>query len=132
MRIFEVPCPRCGAFNEILWQNIEWNEGDPYSAYYRCPYCHCPVEEVNKQAMVAAGQWRATRPEVRGHAGFKLNALVSVMANASWANLAIEWLQAKDDPDSLRVFSNTLLAETWDPAEGSEFTENMLAARAED
>ena len=28
-RIFEVPCPKCGAFNEILWQHIEWQPDLP-------------------------------------------------------------------------------------------------------
>jgi phage terminase large subunit GpA-like protein len=132
MRVFEVPCFVCGAFNEIVWANIEWNEGDPYSAYYRCPHCRAKIDEINKPRMVAAGVWRKTRPEVRGHAGFKLNALVSVMANASWPNLAVEFLNCRNEPDSLRVFTNTLLSEPWDAAEGSEFQEDALQARAED
>ena len=34
--------------------------------------------------MVEAGRWRATAPEVQGHAGFRLNALVSLLHNARW------------------------------------------------
>jgi phage terminase large subunit GpA-like protein len=67
--------------------------------------------------MVQAGRWRATKPDVQGHAGFRLNALVSVLPNASWAKLAAEILQAKSDPVQLQVFTNTILAQAWDEAE---------------
>jgi len=63
--------------------------------------------------MVTAGRWRATRPDVRGHAGFRINALVSLLANASWAKLAAEFIAAKDDPAELQVFGNTGLAQGW-------------------
>jgi phage terminase large subunit GpA-like protein len=29
MRVFEVPCPACGAFTEIKWAHIEWPPGEP-------------------------------------------------------------------------------------------------------
>ena len=80
--------------------------------------------------MVGAGRWRATRPEVQGHAGFRLNALVSLLANASWGKLAAEFLQAKDDPAELQTFVNTILGQGWREA-GAEIDDNALAARAE-
>lgn len=80
---------------------------------------------------VAAGEWRATRPDVRGHAGFRLNALVSLLANASRAKLAAEFLAAKEDPAELQVFTNTVLAQGWN-APGAELDNTALSARAED
>ena len=112
-RVFEIPCPECGGFTEILWQHIEWLEGDPSSAKFRCPHCRALIEERHKQRMVAAGQWRMTRPEVKDHAGFRLNALVSPLANASWGKLASEFLGAKENPEELQVFANTILGEGW-------------------
>lgn len=79
--------------------------------------------------MVAAGRWRATRPEVKAHAGFRLNALVSLLANAGWGKLAAEFLAAKDDPAELQVFTNTILAEGWSTP--AMVDETALAARAE-
>jgi phage terminase large subunit GpA-like protein len=79
--------------------------------------------------MVAAGQWRATRPEIKGHAGFRLNSLVSLLANASWGRLAVEFLAAKNDPAELQVFVNTVLGQGWSMP--SLIDENSLAARAE-
>ena len=129
-RVFEVPCPACGGFTEILWQHIEWETDKPDTAAFRCPHCAELVAERFKGAMIGAGEWRATRPEIEGHAGFRLNALVSLLANASWAKLAAEFVAAKDDPAELQVFTNTVLAQGW--TEASEMVdEAALASRAE-
>jgi phage terminase large subunit GpA-like protein len=63
--------------------------------------------------MVDKGGWRVTRPEVEGHAGFALNALLSPHANASWAKLAAEYVAVHDDPERLRTFKNRVLGEGW-------------------
>ena len=130
MRVFEVPCPACGTFAEILWRHIEWPPGEPDRAAYRCEACNALIEEGHKPGMVEAGRWQATRPEVRGHAGFRLNALVSLLHNARWSVLAAEFLKAKDLPELLRVFVNTVLAEPWRSA-GDEIDETGLLGRVE-
>ena len=115
---------------EILWVHIRWDEGKPETAKFCCPACGSFVDERHKFSMVAAGRWRATKPEVKSHAGFKLNALVSLIANASWPQLAAQWLAAQDDPGALQVFVNTVLAEPWREA-GELVDESALASRAE-
>lgn len=129
-RIFEVPCPECGAFNEIRWQHIEWQPDQAETAAYRCPHCEELIAERHKAAMVAEGQWRATARHVIGHAGFRLNALVSTLPNASWGRLAAEFIAAKPHPDQLQVFVNTILAEGWREA-ADEADPHELASRAE-
>jgi phage terminase large subunit GpA-like protein len=139
MRVFECPCPSCGAFTEIQWGMIEWPPGEPERAAFRCPHCTELVEERHKAASVAQGRWRATNSSVSDeifksnnrHAGFRLNALVSLLANASWGRLAAEFIEAKDRPEELQVFSNTVLAQGW-RAPGVELDEHALASRAED
>ena len=130
-RVYECPCPECGDFHEIAWKDIRWPEGRPEEAAWACPSCGAVVDERHKGAMVAAGRWRATRSDVRGHAGFRINCLVSPHVNASWGRLAEEFLRAKDDPEELRVFANTVLAEPWRGSEGDGLDEADLAARAE-
>lgn len=110
-RIFEVRCPHCDEFHEVLWKDIRWPEGEPEKAQWFCPGCGCAVDEKHKLGMVSAGRWRATAPDVKGHAGFKINALVSPLENAAWGKLAAEFLAAKKDPEDLRTFINTILAE---------------------
>ena len=129
-RIFEVPCPECGAFAEITWEQIVWDEGRPETARRRCPHCAAETPERAKPEMVAAGRWHRTRSEVEGHAGFRLNALVSLHANAAWPKLVAEFLAVKDDPLTLQTFVNTILAQGW-RGEGDELDESDLAARAE-
>jgi phage terminase large subunit GpA-like protein len=129
-RVFEVPCPDCGAFSEMAWDQITWDAGRPETARWRCPHCASEVAERHKAGMVAAGRWRATQPHVAGHAGFRLSALVSLHANAAWGKLAAEFVAAKDDPTTLQTFVNTILGQGW-RGEGDELAEDELAARAE-
>lgn len=129
-RVFEVPCPSCGAFAEIMWPNIEWEPDRPETAAFRCPHCQDLISERHKTAMVAKGVWRATCPDVIGHAGFRINALVSGLANASWGKLAAEFLIAKNHPDQLQTFVNTILGQGWRES-ADALDEAELAARAE-
>lgn len=129
-RVFEVPCPDCGAFTEILWEHITWEPDRPETAQFTCPHCRAGVAERHKPAMVEAGRWRRTCPEVVGHAGFRLNALVSLLANASWPKLATEFLAARASPDEMQTFVNTILAQGWQEA-GEQLNDRTIQERAE-
>lgn len=129
-RVFEVRPPCCDAPVEIMWKHIEWPEGEPDLAAFRCPHCDTLNHEKHKADMVANGAWRITRPEIKGHAGFRLNALISTLPNASWGKLAAEFIVAKKSPDTLQAFVNTVLGEGW--KETSEaLDESALMSRAE-
>ncbi len=128
-RIFEIPCPDCGDFSEVKWANIEWPEGKPQEAAWRCPCCTSLVAERHKAAAVEKGRWRATQPHVEGHAGFRINALVSPHANASWGILAAEFIRAKDSPATLQTFVNLVLGEPWREAQ-DDLDENELGCQA--
>ena len=130
-RVFECPCPACGVFCEILWRHVEWEPNLPETAAYRCEACHTLIGDQYKPAMVEAGRWRALAPHVKGHAGFRLNALVSLLHNARWGVLAAEFLRAKNLPELLQVFVNTVLAEPWRNV-GDLIDEGSLQSRAED
>ena len=82
-RVFELPCPSCGTFAEIEWSQIEWPPDRPDLAAWRCPSCRALIEEGRKAQMVSAGRWRVQCPEVVGHAGFRINALVSTLGIAA-------------------------------------------------
>ncbi|MGP2492282.1 phage terminase large subunit family protein [Mesorhizobium sp. PUT5] len=129
-RVFEVPCPHCGDHHVIEWKDIRWPEGEPEKAAWWCPSCGTETAESYKAGMVAKGRWRATRPDVKGHAGFRINSLVSPLGNAAWGKLAAEFLAAKDRPDELQTFINLVLGEGWREA-GEELDQDALAAGAE-
>lgn len=130
-RVFEVPCPHCTVPFEMLWEHISWPAGDPEMAVCNCPGCGAEIEEHHKAAMVAAGEWRATKPEVKGHAGFRLNSLISLFENASWGKLAKEFVEAKrGGPADMQVFYNTVLGMVWS-ATRNRVTEEQLMGRVE-
>ena len=124
-RIFECPCPHCGTFHELKWCDIKWPEGQPHKAAWWCPTCGVETEERHKLAMVENGRWRVTAPDVKGHAGFRLNALVSLLENAAWGKLAVEFVAASKDPEDLKTFINTILAEGTNGG-GTELDEHEL------
>lgn len=131
MRIFEVRCIECSAFNEVRWKDIAWEPDRPETAHYVCPSCGSVVEEKHKAEMVANGRWRATAPEVQGHAGFRISALVSPLESATWAKIAAEFLVAKNSPDTLQSWQNTLLGEGWYDQPGEELDDASLLSRVE-
>ncbi|RVT84558.1 phage terminase large subunit family protein [Rhodobacteraceae bacterium CCMM004] len=129
-RVYEVQCASCGDFSEVAWRDIRWNDGEPQSAHWVCPKNGCVVEERFKPQMVANGRWVATEPSVSDHAGFKVNALISPHHNARWGKLAAEFLAAKRSPETLQVFTNTVLGEPW-KTEGDDLDEHELFSRRE-
>lgn len=129
-RVYEIRCLDCGEFTAPAWQHIEWEKDKPQTAAFVCPHCGVVQPESRKPEMVAQGRWRATRPEVQGHAGFRTNVLVSTLPAASWGNIAREFLAAKDHPDLLQSWTNTLMAEGWQAA-GESLDDTALASRRE-
>jgi phage terminase large subunit GpA-like protein len=112
--IFEVPCPECGAFNEIQWSNLEWENHDPETVKYLCPHCKELIPERHKPAMIEGGRWTPLNPEMTSHRLFKINALVSLLPNASWPQLVAEYHEAKrGGPSLMKPFHNTVLARPW-------------------
>jgi phage terminase large subunit GpA-like protein len=129
-RVFECRCPHCGGFSEIQWTAIEWPDGRPDLAAWRCPHCEALIEEKHKAKIVREGRWCAKRPEADPrHRCYRLNSLVSALGNLTWARLAAEFEAVRNDPDRLKVFHNTSLALPW--KEGTEIDESALARRAE-
>jgi phage terminase large subunit GpA-like protein len=129
-RVFEVRCVECDEYNEVQWKDIHWPEGEPEKAYWGCPACGCAIEHKHKSTMVARGRWRVTRPEVVGHAGFKINSLSSPLPTADWGLLAAEFLAAKNDPGMLQEFVNLVLGEGW-RTDGERVDEYELQESAE-
>lgn len=130
-RVFEWPCPHNGCLFEPLWQHIEYPEGHPEQAFLRCPHCKEAIEERHKPAMIEQGSFRATKPEVKGHAGFRYSALFSNQPKAAWGVLAQEYEEAKRGGTAyLKVFYNTVLALPWSSAL-EHVSEHELMARAE-
>lgn len=129
-RVFEIRCVECDDFSEVRWKDIHWPENEPEKAAWCCPKCGCVVEHKHKSTMVARGRWRITKPEVVGHAGFRINSLSSPLPTADWGMLATEFLAAKNDPALLQEFVNLVLGEGW-RIDGERVDEYELMQSAE-
>lgn len=130
-RRYFVPCPHCGHMQTLVWANLRWPKGEPEKAHYVCESCDHEIAHKQKFEMVEHGEWRPTaEPRVKGYAGFHLWAAYSYAPNATWPQLASEWLEAQKRPETLQVFVNQILGETWE-GEGDSVDENKLYARRE-
>lgn len=109
-RRYFVRCFACEAPQVLLWANLHWEAGEPDSAHMICEACGARFEESDKGRLLDSGAWIAEYPG-RKTAGFHLNALNSPWAR--WSDLVHEWADAQGIPERLRVFVNTVLAETW-------------------
>ncbi len=117
-RRYYVPCPQCGHMDYFVFREAEqghfmqWPDGKPEDAYFVCSKNGCEIEHKDKRQMVERGEWRASAP-FAGHASFHVWAAYSYSPNATWGQLAQEFLAAKGNSESLKTFINTVLGETW-------------------
>jgi phage terminase large subunit GpA-like protein len=121
-REFYVPCPHCGEPQTLKWANVRWDD-EPSEAYYVCDKSGCLIEHEEKFDMLASGRWIAGG-EFRNTASFRINELYSPFT--SWGDMATAFLDAKKHPDTLRVFVNTSLGETWKAEEKIEYGDLQL------
>lgn len=123
-RRYYVPCPHCKHMDFLRFNLrrddeereaghvMRWPKDDPSAAHFVCPKCGCVIEETSKRSMIEAGEWRA-EGEFAGHASFHIWAAYSLSPNATWAQIAEEFIEAKKRPETLKTFVNTTLGETW-------------------
>ncbi|MDR1744257.1 MAG: phage terminase large subunit family protein, partial [Planctomycetota bacterium] len=128
-RVYEVPCPHCGHYQEITFDKLVWSREDPDAVHMACEQCAGVIEEYHKTEMLESGKWRAKNP---GHwrIGFHLSALYSPLGWLSWAEAVRTFIEAEGDVVKMQVFVNTILGLPW--AEDSEsIAEDYLKRRAE-
>jgi phage terminase large subunit GpA-like protein len=116
-----VACPQCGAEQVLKFENLRWEkEGEKpnrrhltETAHFVCVASGCVIEEKHKRAMVQQARWIPQKP---GHLtrGYDLWQAYSLFAKASWKIIAAEWVAAQEDPEVLKNFLNTVLAQSYE------------------
>ena len=127
-RKYYVPCQHCGHKQIMAWSNVKWDEDKPETARYICDDCGAEWDEPQRLRSIKQGEWIASA-EFNGIAGFHISALYS-----PWTTLADgvrEFLEAKKQPATLKVWVNTYLGETWEE-QGDQVDGYDLEQRAED
>lgn len=133
-------CPECGEYGEILFDRIHFEHTTTKvrgkKAYkitgpieWICPHCGSLIPEKIMRRQPA--KWVAENPDAYadGTRSFWLNAFSSPWT--PWEKIILKFLQAKDDPERLKVVFNTLLGELWEDR-GQAVDEDTMLARCED
>jgi phage terminase large subunit GpA-like protein len=131
-REYHVPCHACGAFQILTWDRVKWDKlatktMSAASAWYECKNCGAHWNDVQRWRAVEVGRWSAGAP-FGGVAGFHISELCSPWKKLS--EIVLDFLNKKDDPEQLKTFINTSLAETWKQGETPDW--EKIWARAED
>jgi phage terminase large subunit GpA-like protein len=131
-RYYQVPCPFCGVLQRITWAAIQWPDGEPQKAAMKCEACERLIPESRKTEMLADGEWVPTAEGDGRTVGYHLSALYSPLGWYSWGDAAADFMKAKEaGREALKVWINTVLAETWEE-EGDAIDGNALVARVEE
>lgn len=125
MRFYFVPCPHCQGPQILKFENLKWPKGDPDAAAFQCIHCEelieyrwqrWMVEEADARSLAGDARygWVATNPDPEPkHASFHIWAAYSYSPNATWGQLAREWLESHKNVEERKTFINTVLGETY-------------------
>ena len=128
-RYYFVPCPRCGFMQRLVWERLRWPEGEPEKARYSCGACEYAISNHEKTVMLAGGEWRPAAQGDGRTRSYSLNALCAPVGWPGWGELAAEFLEAKRTRETLQVFVNTILGETWRDEAAVPLEPDLLYAR---
>lgn len=119
---YHVPCPHCGGFQVLQWNNLKWTKGQTSTAHFVCIHCRTEIYEGDKREMLMAGRWVPDRPEYVGkYEGFHYPAYYARSMSRTWAKIAEAWeqalfkLRAHNDDSGLRASVNLDRAESFTP-----------------
>jgi len=126
-REYHVKCIHCDGAQTMKWSSVQWQDDDAESAAYICEHCGVAWTDADRYRAIRSGEWIASKPS-NGIAGFRLSGLYS-----PWVPLSEgvrDFLEAKKLPETLRVWVNTYLGETWEE-QGDGIDDENLASRRE-
>jgi phage terminase large subunit GpA-like protein len=134
MEEWSLSCPSCGNFQPIKWGQIIFDyEKSTHGEFvvqrveHACKSCGALHGE--KDWKKSSGKWVAQK-EHSTRRGFHLNQLVSPWSN--WFEIVIGFLKAKrDGTEKLKVWTNTVLGESWEDT-GEKVDDEALFERREE
>lgn len=122
-------CPFCKGKQHLKWLNVKWFDDNPDTARYACEHCGILWEDLDRYKAIDNGEWIAENPEIRHNIGFHLPRISTTFCRLS--DVVKEFMDAKGDGKKLKVFVNTVLAETTRES-ADETSPNLIMDRAED
>lgn len=89
------------------------------------------MARLGKRKYLKKGHWIARKPFNTEIASFHLSSLYSPHGWTSWTDIARNFLEVKEDPSRLQVWTNTKLAQTWEDMSGDHIDPTNLMIRRE-
>ena len=120
-----VPCPHCDHYQELIWERVRFDHckdlAGEYDAqrveretHYECEFCHQPIAETHKHAMIERHRWRQTNPKPQpGKISAHISDLYSPFEKSSWGKLANEWIEAQKSITKFIKFMGSRLGLPW-------------------
>lgn len=131
-------CPHCHTysyihFNDVKFDKEEFKDENGEKNYnvsnsrWQCPICKRETPEYEVKRLPAKWVTKNERALANGVRSFRLSAFMSPWSD--WNDIALSFLQAKDDPERLKVWHNTMLGESWEMKDRSETPEQLYDRR---
>ena len=117
---YQLPCPDCGHYQPLTWSQIDFS-----TCHHACNQCGVLSDQHNW--LSGTGLW-ISQQDHQTCRGFHLNELVSPWRQ--WSQIIADFKEARKTPDTLKVWVNTSLGETWE-AEGDGVEHHILYQRRE-
>lgn len=128
-------CPYCREYSFIQFDDVkfdkeEFQDEEGHTQYtvkntrWMCPVCKRETAELEVKRLPAKWVVRNAKALQNGIRSFRLNAFMSPWSD--WKDIALSFLRAKDDPELLKVFHNTMLGESWELRDRSGAPEKLL------
>jgi phage terminase large subunit GpA-like protein len=135
-RYFHVPCPGCGHMHAFRWENVRWTDDDPVTARLHCPACDYAIDDAERVAILARGEWRATKPDRDDRSIVSLHLWEAYSPLSSLREIVTVFLRARaaqkaGDRSEMHTWINTTLGEPVEPDDGEGVEPHMLLLRRE-
>lgn len=128
-------CPYCREYSFIRFDDVKFDkeafqDEDGQTQYsvkntrWMCPVCKRETAELEVKRLPAKWVVRNAKALQNGIRSFRLNAFMSPWSD--WTDIALSFLWAKDDPELLKVFHNTMLGESWELRDRSGAPEKLM------
>lgn len=124
-RIFLIPCPLCGAFQELRFGSEETQyglkpdteAGELRGVYYLCDHCHDAFFDEDKYKFLKLGYWEPTTKSVdRYTVSRHWSAFYMPVGALTWLEMYHRYLEAIDDPlGGMQSFVNLYLGLPFKP-----------------
>lgn len=126
---WHLPCPACSEPQALAFKHLKFerdSDGNVIKVEAACESCGALSSE--KQWRSQQGVWIAENPS-HARRGFHLTQIVSPWV--TWSQIVTGFLKAKGDPEMLKVWTNTVMGETWQDT-GEKLDEDRLFERGEE